>query len=207
MNLMNRFIPKQEKLQIHYTDHHLLDKMNERIISWIPTIPKEYVIVCIGTDRSTGDALGPLTGSYLADLKPKHVHLYGTLPNPVHATNMADYLKHIHKLHQNPYIIAVDASLGKTTSVGNIIADVGSLNPGAALNKKLPPIGDIHITGVVNISGFMEHAILQNTRLSLVVDMAKQIAALLEIIDKQLTYTKSFPPVLDTNSPIFKKEM
>ncbi|WP_345613734.1 spore protease YyaC, partial [Pseudonocardia adelaidensis] len=75
--------------------------------------------------------------------------------------------------HNNPFIIAVDASLGKTESVGNIIGDTGSLRPGAALNKDLPEIGDIHITGVVNISGFMEYAVLQSTRLSLVVEMAK----------------------------------
>ncbi|WP_010531281.1 spore protease YyaC [Lentibacillus jeotgali] len=196
MNLMNRFITKKEKLQLNYMNPDLLDKMNERIISWLPEMPKEYVVVCVGTDRSTGDALGPLTGSYLSELKPKHLHVYGTLPEPVHATNMPDYIQHIHKQHQNGFIIAVDASLGKATSVGSIIADVGSLNPGAALNKNLPAIGDIHMTGVVNISGFMEFTTLQNTRLSLVVDMAKRIAALLETIDQQLTYTTSFPAVV-----------
>ncbi|SFB29931.1 putative sporulation protein YyaC [Lentibacillus halodurans] len=199
MNLMDRFIPKKEKLQIHYSDQDLLDKMNERIISWLPSTPKEYIIVCIGTDRSTGDALGPLTGSFLSDMQPKHLRVYGTLPEPVHATNMEDYVNQIYKLHRHPFIIAVDASLGKTTSVGSIITDIGSLNPGAALNKNLPPIGDIHITGVVNISGFMEYAILQNTRLSLVVDMAKHIAALLKKIDQQLTYSKTFPDIVTSH--------
>ncbi|MFD1362652.1 spore protease YyaC [Lentibacillus salinarum] len=207
MNLMNRFIPKKEKLQIHYTDPLLMDKMNERIISWLPTAPKEYVVVCIGTDRSTGDALGPLTGSYLIEMKPKHFHVYGTLSDPVHAQNMETYVQHIYKQHQHPYIMAVDASLGKTTSVGTIITDTGSLNPGAALNKKLPPIGDIHMTGVVNISGFMEYATLQNTRLSLVVEMAKLIAALLNKVDQQLTYSRSIPAIPAHNMTNVKKEM
>ncbi|QKY70826.1 spore protease YyaC [Lentibacillus sp. CBA3610] len=207
MNLMNRFIAKKEKLKIYYSDSDLLDKMNERITSWLPAVSKEYVIVCIGTDRSTGDALGPLTGSFLSEMQPKHLHIYGTLPNPVHATNMEAYVKQIYKLHRHPYIIAVDASLGKETSVGHIITDVGSLNPGAALNKNLPSIGDIHITGVVNISGFMEYSILQNTRLSLVVDMAKSIAALLAKVDQQLTYAESFPTKLNMNNQEYKKEI
>ncbi|MCL6574238.1 MAG: DUF1256 domain-containing protein, partial [Bacillus sp. (in: Bacteria)] len=42
--------------------------------------------------------------------------------------------------------------------------------------KDLPAVGDIHITGIVNVSGFMEFFVLQNTRLNLVMNMAKTIA-------------------------------
>ncbi|TFJ92283.1 spore protease YyaC [Lentibacillus salicampi] len=207
MNLMNRFITKNEKLQLNYTNPDLPGKMNERIMSWLPAAPKEYVIVCVGTDRSTGDALGPLTGSFLSELKPKHLHIYGTLPEPVHATNMPDYIKHIYKRHQDAFLIAVDASLGKAASVGSIIVDTGSLSPGAALNKNLPAIGDIHITGVVNISGFMEFTTLQNTRLSLVVDMAKHIAALLDKVDQQLTNSTPFPAIVAPENQTLEGEM
>ena len=48
--------------------------------------------------------------------------------------------------------------------------------PGAGVNKQLPEVGDIHITGIVNVSGFMEFFVLQNTRLNLVMKMAKTIA-------------------------------
>lgn len=203
MNLMNRFITKNEKLKLKFTDPTLLEQMNERILSWLPSEPHEYIIICIGTDRSTGDALGPLIGSFLSEMKPKHLQVYGTLPDPVHAINIEDRMKEIFKKHRYPYIIAIDASLGKTESVGHIIADVGSLYPGAALNKKLPAIGDIHITGVVNISGFMDYAILQNTRLSIVVEMAQIIAALLAKIDQQLTDAESRPSQkLNTNKKI-----
>ncbi|GGJ89673.1 spore protease YyaC [Lentibacillus kapialis] len=208
MNLMNRFISKKEKLQLNYMNPDLLSKMNQRIISWLPEAPKEYIVVCIGTDRSTGDALGPLIGSYLSELEPRYLHVYGTLPEPVHATNIPHYIQHIYKQHPNGFIIAVDASLGKAASVGSIIADIGSLNPGAALNKSLPAIGDIHLTGVVNISGFMEFTTLQNTRLSLVVNMAKRVAALLENIDRQLTHTATFPAVIaPEKQPPMEKEI
>jgi len=40
----------------------------------------------------------------------------------------------------------------------------------------LPPVGDMHITGIVNVGGFMEYFVLQNTRLSLVMKMSHIIA-------------------------------
>ena len=44
------------------------------------------------------------------------------------------------------------------------------------MNKKLPAVGDLHIHGIVNLNGFMEFFVLQNTRLSLVMKMADVIA-------------------------------
>ncbi len=44
------------------------------------------------------------------------------------------------------------------------------------VNKDLPSIGDISITGVVNVGGLMEYMVLQNTRLNLVMNMAEIIA-------------------------------
>src|SRR5699024_11577215 len=61
---------------------------------------------CIGTDRSTGDSLGPLTGTFLTELNPKHLTIYGTLHHPVHATNMHEYIDKITKYHRKPFIIA-----------------------------------------------------------------------------------------------------
>lgn len=191
MNLKKRFITetKQENMRLMYTDSLITNLMSEKIISWLPDIPKEYVVVCIGTDRSTGDSLGPLTGSLLQDDKPRHFTVYGTLHDPVHAMNLENYLRLIKKQHRNPYVIAIDACLGKSSSVGNIILGKGALKPGAALNKLLPQIGNIHLTGVVNISGFMEFSILQNTRLSIVVDMAQQLTNLLIQVDNKLQHS------------------
>lgn len=133
------------------------------------------VVLCIGTDRSTGDALGPLTGSKLRVLTDK-VHVYGTLDEPVHANNLQEVTQHIARLHGEPFILAIDACLGKVDSVGYITLGHGPLKPGAAVNKSLPEIGHAHITGIVNVGGFMEHLVLQSTRLSLVMKMAETIA-------------------------------
>jgi putative sporulation protein YyaC len=196
MNLKRRTTAKSEKMRLLHTEPQFSRTMSEQIISWFPAFPREYVVVCIGTDRSTGDALGPFTGTFLSAKKPKHLTVYGTLHEPVHAKNLDEYIEMIEKQHHNPFIIAVDACLGKSSSVGHIITGKGSLLPGAALNKPLPEVGDMHITGVVNISGFMEYSVLQNTRLAIVVDMAEKITSLLEMIDQRLMHQSNTPAIV-----------
>lgn len=134
------------------------------------------VLLCIGTDRSTGDCLGPLVGSKIGLLKQEFFEVYGTLDNPVHASNLKETLEKIYGKYKNPLIIAVDACLGKVENVGCINLGDGSLNPGAGVNKNLPPVGQIHITGIVNVGGFMEYIVLQNTRLNVVMRLADVIA-------------------------------
>ncbi len=139
---------------------------------------KEIVFVCIGTDRSTGDSLGPLVGYKLSSILKKYsnVHVFGTLDNPVHAKNIDDIITQIYSQCYNPFVIAIDACLGKMERVGYVTVREGSLKPGAGVNKDLPHVGDIHITGIVNIGGFMEYVVLQNTRLNTVMKMANVIS-------------------------------
>lgn len=196
MNRNQPFQIEKANYRILYHEEDAVSKLNEQIVSWLPRLSREYIVVCIGTDRSTGDSLGPLTGSLFTAKKPNHIKIYGTLHQPVHATNLTDYINDIKKNHKNPFIIAVDACLGRNASIGNLIAGVGPVQPGSALKKTLPAIGDIHITGVVNMSGFMEHTILQNTRLSIVMDMAVKITELLDSLDRQLSASFIRPAIL-----------
>ncbi|WP_067727776.1 spore protease YyaC [Oceanobacillus damuensis] len=204
MSLKSRFDHSAEHFRMPHNDSDILSLMSERIISWFPEIPREYVILCIGTDRSTGDALGPLAGTFLQESKPKHMNIYGTLHRPVHAVNLQESIDTIKSNHRNPFIIAIDACLGRNSSIGHIITEKGPLQPGSALNKALPPIGDINVTGVVNISGFMEHSILQSTRLSIVMDMARQISSILNRIDQRLTYNPSPSVVIPKEQQVKK---
>ena len=137
---------------------------------------REIVIVCIGTDRSTGDSLGPLVGEKLKFLIRGRVSLYGNLENPVHAKNLKETISIINSKYKNPYIIAIDACLGSIQNIGKIIVDSKPLYPGSAVNKDLPAIGDLSINGVVNISGAMEFMVLQNTRLYTVMNLANYIS-------------------------------
>lgn len=147
-----------------------------RLSGTLLTGKQDLIVLCIGTDRSTGDALGPLTGSRLRELKLSGVHVYGTLEKPVHATNLHETIQEIGARHINPLIIAVDACLGRVDSVGNIMVGRGPLKPGAGVNKDLPAVGDLYITGIVNVGGFMDYFVLQNTRLHLIVRLASAIA-------------------------------
>lgn len=133
-------------------------------------------IICIGSDRSTGDSLGPLIGEKLKFLTREHFSIYGNLQYPVHAKNLLETLENINKLNDNPFIIAVDACLGSLEHVGSVILQKSPLLPGAAVNKNLPPVGNLSITGVVNISGTMEFMVLQNTRLYNVMQLADLIS-------------------------------
>lgn len=137
---------------------------------------RTIVFLCIGTDRSTGDSLGPLVGEKLKFLIRDNVLVYGNLQYPVHAKNLVDTMDMIQSTANNPYIIAVDACLGSLHNVGKIIVDKKPLTPGAAMNKDLPPVGDLSITGIVNISGALEFMVLQNTRLYTVMQLAEVIS-------------------------------
>lgn len=130
---------------------------------------EDVLFVCIGTDRSTGDSLGPLVGT---DLKKLGYNVIGTLHDPVHAVNLKEVAS---ALPTDKVIISVDASLGNEREVGQLRYRKGPLRPGAGVGKDLPPVGDYHIVGIVNIEGFMEYFVLQNTRLSQVLDMRDEI--------------------------------
>lgn len=137
---------------------------------------KTIIILCIGTDRSTGDSLGPIVGDKLKFLIRNKVELYGNLQYPVHAKNITDVINEIHSKYNNPFIIAIDACLGAIQNVGKIIIETKPLHPGSAMNKSLPQVGDLSITGIVNICGAMEFMVLQNTRLFTVMQLADTIS-------------------------------
>lgn len=139
-------------------------------------VGRTIVFLCIGTDRSTGDSLGPLVGEKLKFLIRDNVIVYGNLQYPVHAKNLVETIDKIESTHNAPYIIAVDACLGSLHNVGKIIVDKKPLTPGAAMNKDLPTVGDLSITGIVNISGALEFMVLQNTRLYTVMQLAEVIS-------------------------------
>jgi putative sporulation protein YyaC len=165
-------------LKVAYTENNGGPMLTRHLVNLFSSIPEKHPIlfVCIGTDRSTGDALGPLIGSRLRKYNVSDIHLYGTLDEPVHAMNLQETLVAIHNEYHQPYIVGIDACLGQSSNIGNIQLGFGPLKPGAGVNKQLPPVGHVHITGTVNVGGFMEYFVLQNTRLSLVVNMSEVIA-------------------------------
>lgn len=178
MNLKSHFFEKRVGVKINHEDFQATDLLAEQLLSAIPKMSTRPIIfVCIGTDRSTGDSLGPLVGTLLEEKGLDSFLVYGTLDDPIHAVNLTEKMNFILSQHHDPYIIGIDACLGRMKNVGAIQLGYGPVKPGAGVNKNLPEIGNIHITGIVNVSGFMEFFVLQNTRLNLVMKMAKTIAS------------------------------
>jgi putative sporulation protein YyaC len=161
------------------------------------------VILCIGTDRSTGDSLGPLVGSKLEGSN-LHLKIYGTLDDPVHAVNLQEKIEQIRLSHNNPFILAIDACLGRTESIGFISIKEGPLQPGTGVNKNLPAVGNLQVIGIVNVGGFMEYMVLQNTRLNLVMKMANIISqGIIQEIQKLSTIEPSLAEAAPINETFY----
>ena len=101
-------------------------------------------------------------------MKYNNIFVHGNLDEPVHAKNLDSSMKNIYETYNKPFIVAIDACLGKMDHVGYITIGEGSIKPGSGVNKDLAPVGDAYITGIVNFGGFMDFLVLQNTRLSIV---------------------------------------
>ncbi|MDD6070135.1 MAG: spore protease YyaC [Clostridiales bacterium] len=157
----------------HGADLKLNREMN-LILQECNAAKNHIVVLCIGTDRATGDCLGPLVGDYLKSMVP-HIPVFGTLSHPVHALNLEETISNIYHSYQNPFIIAVDASLGIPEHIGYATLSTSPLIPGKGVNKKLPAIGNLSITGIVNVAGFPNSVLLQSTRLHTVVTLANCI--------------------------------
>jgi putative sporulation protein YyaC len=197
MNLKPRLFEKKRlSHRTHHENSNASLEISKNLLSLLPeNINRPIVIVCIGTDRSTGDALGPLVGTKLKEKKQSSFHVYGTLDEPIHAVNLEEQLSFIKKKHIDSFIIGIDACLGRLKSVGDITINEGPLKPGAGVKKELPDVGEIHITGIVNVSGFMEYLVLQNTRLSLVMKLANTIADGLSLTEIALQRPKTVPRI------------
>lgn len=167
------------KYTYHKDDKNINELLSKQITKLINTTKKQYkeiIVLCIGTDRSTGDSFAPLIGTFIERKLSKipNVKLLGTLSNPIHAKNLESTLKSIDQ--KNNLVIALDACLGKNDHIGQIQISNGTITPGSGVGKELPQCGDISIVGVVNLSGFMEFMVLQNTSLSLVYEMSSIVS-------------------------------
>lgn len=165
--------------------NEMIKKLNELIPH-----DKPLLFFCIGTDRSTGDCLGPLVGSLL---KARGIGpVVGTIHEPVHAENIFSVVEDTKLFYPNHFIVAIDALLGKPKHLGQIYIEEGPMKPGAGLGRNdLPEVGDIHITGVVNVAGPLSIFIINNTPLSRVLNIAKQIADICQRMYELSPFSKS----------------
>ena len=146
---------------------------------------KEGVIfLCIGTDRSTGDSLGPLIGHKLRRRRLKRAAVIGTLEKPVHAMNLDLYARYIRMHYPDYVVVAIDASVGSPDHVGFATLGRGALQPGLGVSKDLEAVGDISITGIVGGGGSPDPVMLQSVRLSMVMKMADCICESITLVER-----------------------
>lgn len=148
---------------------------SERLREWCRQVAdkhrgQEILFICIGTDRSTGDVLGPLVGSHLVGSGLKVV---GTLEEPCDATNLKSHLASVPEV---AVTIAIDACLGHPGSVGQYLVGNCSLRPAESVGASMPAVGQYSIAGVVNVNGPKPYWTLQTTSLRFVMNMADDIA-------------------------------
>ena len=104
----------------------------------LPEINHPPVIVCIGSDLSVGDSLGPVTGTKLKEkLKGLNVYVYGTLAKPITAHEVKYTNQFIKNTHPDSTVIAIDAAVGVAGDIGLIRVAKRGLKPGSGANKRL----------------------------------------------------------------------
>ena len=90
---------EKETQNVMHQDLEASETISNFLLSHIPIkthIP--IILVCIGTDRSTGDALGPLVGTKLEQVGIKNFQVFGTLDEPVHALNLEEKFRIYRKI-------------------------------------------------------------------------------------------------------------
>lgn len=140
-----------------------------RLKKWGVTLDS-LAFLCIGTDRSTGDSLGPLVGTMLTEAGYNNV--IGTLQFPCDSSNL---LERLQEIPQGSKVLAIDACLGQPLSVGKYLVSEGPIIPGQSVRQDLPPLGDYSLAAVVGANGPKPYSILQTTSLYQVMNMAETI--------------------------------
>lgn len=138
---------------------------------------KVPVVVCVGSDLSVGDSLGPVTGTKLCEkLKGSNVYIYGTLAKPITAHEVKYMSSFLANTHPDSPVIAIDAAVGVAGDIGLIKVADRPLAPGSGANKKLNKIGQVSILGIVAEKSLFNYSLFSSTRLNIIYKMADIIS-------------------------------
>lgn len=140
------------------------------------------VIICVGSDKISGDSLGPITGSMLIKkLALPQIFVLGSLESTVTAKEVNYLNTFVKQTYKKRLIICVDSAVGAYSDVGAIKISDSSLMPGSGVNKKTEKIGDVSIQGVVAEKGLLSRTALAEVRMSMVYKMSDIISQALAI--------------------------
>ncbi len=143
----------------------------------LPLQSQPPVILCIGSDLSVGDSLGPVAGTKLREkLQGLNCYVYGTLSKPITAHEVKYMNEFLRSTHPENPVIAIDAAVGLAGDIGLIKLAKKGIKPGSGANKRLAKVGDISIMGIVAEHSAFNYSLFSATRLNVVYKMAEIIA-------------------------------
>lgn len=107
------------------------------------------IILCVGSDKISGDCVGPLVGDMLTNRFGVRCFVYGVSGRSVNGKNLSEYIDFISKVHPDSPIIAVDACVSNCLAVGTVKVIDGGISPRRAVTNTTKTVGDLGILGVV----------------------------------------------------------
>lgn len=145
----------------------------------------KLLFLCIGSEKISGDCIGPIVGTLLKEKYRLPFPVLGTEENSVNGTNIRAYKENIKKHFPDYKIIAVDSAVGDEKDLWTIKIREGGVRAGGALDPKVEYVGEVGILAVV---GSKKGNVLENllaAPYSRIVDFAERIAK---------TIVKTFAP-------------
>lgn len=147
----------------------------------------EIVILCIGTDKLIGDAVGPMVGEKLQKESKiansintkKEIIVLGNMEQTLNYKNAQMKVKQIYKKCKMPFIITVDTALSKEKWSKKIYITKGKIQIGNSLGKSMLFESHINIKCVVGeyqntVEKNME--ILKKVNPELVIELSEIVA-------------------------------
>ncbi len=177
MKTLRNALERRFPVKVDYLDERAVERLAHHLLhTFMQDVQqKELVILCIGTDRSTGDAWAPWLAANWKAISRATSRFTARSISPFTPSTWWTPLAAF------PAPTAIRTSwpsmpaLASSSTLARSPSTKGPSNR-AGVQKNLPAVGSLHMTGIVNVGGFMEYFVLQNTRLSVVMKMADVMA-------------------------------
>lgn len=150
----------------------------------------KLLFLCIGSEKISGDSVGPIVGSLLKDKYKLPFPVLGTEDKPVNGINLPHYVDNIRTYFPEHKIIAIDSAVGSKRDMWSVKIKKGGVVAGGAIASKNPRIGDIGILAVVGEKNSDVLSTLLEAPVDEIERMAEYIAGLIYNVFK-----KYIPPM------------
>ncbi|WP_248278446.1 spore protease YyaC [Bacillus sp. DNRA2] len=169
--------------------------IRDALYSLIPEGTEHIYVAGIGSNRISGDSLGPFVGTLLDDLFPNHLTVFGNLKLPLDCISIESEISKL-SLPGHSFVVAIDSVLGNDNTINSIVVQNGHIKPGKGLGSDLPPIGDCSVMGVVVKNDCDLETELLFSDLHLIYTMANNIAKGISLAVRQYFHYPSTHPIL-----------